>query len=182
LQWINDEIAAGRLPQDTKVLCVGEAALFHAKFPYVYNTVFDRSIFESWFAERTDEGLRLRSADQIRATLKDHGITHLLVNWAEILRYREPGSYGYTDFAHPDRLQELQKAGLIGPALPLPDRVTFAPASPKTQQQVKDWAPGLDLPRSIATLIDGIPGYATRRNPDMSLRRASIPAALSHRI
>ncbi len=153
LQWINDEIAAGRLPQDTKVLCVGEAALFHAKFPYVYNTVFDRSLFESWFAERTDEGLRLRSADQIRATLKDHGITHLLVNWAEILRYREPGSYGYTDFAHPDRLQELQKAGLIGPALPLPDRVTFAPASPKKQQQVKDWAPGLGV-----SLADQ-PGY-----------------------
>ncbi len=154
LQWINEEVAAGRLSRDTKVLCIGEAALFHAKFPYVYNTVFDRSIFQQWFAERTETGdFRLRPADQIRATLKQQGITHLLVNWSEILRYREPGSYGYTDFAHPDRLQDLQNTGLIGPALPLPDRVTFAPASSQKRQQVKDWAPSLGI-----SLADQ-PGY-----------------------
>ncbi len=154
LQWINDEVVAGRLSRDTKVLCIGEAALFHAKFPYVYNTVFDQSIFEKWFAERTETGeFRLRPIDQIRATLKEHGITHLLVNWSEILRYREPGSYGYTDFAHPDRLQDLQNARLIGPELPLPDRVTFAPASPQKRQQVRDWAPSLG--RSLADQ----PGY-----------------------
>ena len=103
----------------------GEAALFHAKFPYVYNTVFDRSRFEHWFAERTESGgFRLRPTEQIRATLRQQGITHVLVNWSEILRYREPGSYGYTDFAHPDWLAKLQSAGVLEPPLPLPDRAS----------------------------------------------------------
>lgn len=146
LQWINDELAAQHLPRRFKVLCVGEAALFHAKFPYVYNTVFDRSLFELWFAEKGEHGeFRLRSPDQIRATLKENQITHLLVNWSEILRYREPGSYGYTDFAHPDRLQELLEAGLLGPPLRLPDRAAYAVASEQKSRQIQEWAPGLGM-------------------------------------
>src|SRR4029079_7715206 len=39
-----------QLPQGAKVLSVGDAEMFEARFPVVYNTVFDHSIFEEWFA------------------------------------------------------------------------------------------------------------------------------------
>jgi 4-amino-4-deoxy-L-arabinose transferase-like glycosyltransferase len=136
-RWLNDEFANGRLPANFKVLCVGEAALFHAKFPYVYNTVFDRSLFEQCFADK--------SPAESREWLRQRGITHVLVNWSEILRYREPGSYGYTDFAHPDTFAKLQTAGLLGPALPLPDAASFAPVNDAKRQQVADWAPSLNV-------------------------------------
>lgn len=145
-RWLNEEYSSGHLPKDFKVLCVGEAALFHAKFPYIYNTVFDRSIFEACFAERGASGeLRLRSPDDARERLRQRGITHVLVNWSEILRYREPGSYGYTDFAHPDWFAKLQSAGLLGPALPLPDAAAFASANESRQKQVAEWAPSLGV-------------------------------------
>lgn len=145
-RWLNEEIAAGRLPANTKVLCVGEAALFHAKFPYLYNTVFDRSLFEQCFGERLESGqLRLKSPEESREWLRRHGITHVLVNWSEILRYREPGSYGYTDFAHPDTFAALQTAGLLGPALPLPDAAAFVPVNEGKRQQVANWAPSLNV-------------------------------------
>ena len=143
-EWLREELTTGRLPADFKVLCVGEAALFHAQFPYVYNTVFDRSLFEAWCAERTESGeFRIRPPDQIRDTLRQHGITHVLVNWSEILRYREPGSYGYTDFAHPDRFAELQGAGVLGPPLPLSDRASFVPVDEAKRKQIANWAPEL---------------------------------------
>ena len=155
-KWLDDELAAGRLPREMKVLCVGEAALFHARFPYVYNTVFDRSLFEQWFFERTASGeKRLRPIDDIRATLDQHGITHVLVNWSEILRYREPGSYGYTDVAHPSRFAGLQAAGVLGAPLPLPNHVTFGALSDSRRQQIEAWAP------SLLTTIDGKPAYVS---------------------
>lgn len=145
-EWLREELTAGRLPADFKVLCVGEAALFHAQFPYVYNTVFDRSLFEAWCAERSESGeFRLRPPDRIRETLRQHGITHVLVNWSEILRYREPGSYGYTDFAHPDRFAELQGAGVLGPPLPLSDRALFVPVDEAKRKQITAWAPELGI-------------------------------------
>lgn len=163
-RWLNDEFASGRLPRDFKVLCVGEAALFHAHFPYVYNTVFDRSRFEEWFAERSDSGeFRLRAPDQIRETLRQQGITHVLVNWSEILRYREPGSYGYTDFAHPDWFAKLQAAGLLDGPMTLPDRVAFVPVTEARRKQVADWAPGLLTSLADRPAIRAVQVYAVRQ-------------------
>jgi hypothetical protein len=153
-KWLDDELVAGRLPREMKVLCVGEAALFHARFPYVYNTVFDRSLFEQWFTERAASGeLRLRPAEDIRTTLRQHGITHILVNWSEILRYREPGSYGYTEVAHPSRFAELQAAGILGAPLPLPNDATFGGLSDNRRNQIEAWAP------SLLTTIEDKPAY-----------------------
>ncbi|RXL78761.1 hypothetical protein EO238_32010, partial [Citrobacter sp. AAK_AS5] len=74
-----------------------------------YNTVFDRSLFEEWCGvadpEVSSAKRPLRSAEEIRATLASRGITHIYVNWAEVVRYRL--TYGYTDFAHPRRFEEL---------------------------------------------------------------------------
>jgi len=155
-KWLDDELAAGRLPREMKVLCVGEAALFHARFPYVYNTVFDRSLFEQWFFERTDSGeIRLRPIDEIRAVLRRHGVTHVLVNWSEILRYREPGSYGYTDVAHPSRFAELQSAGVLNPPLPLPNHAAFGALSDARRKQIEAWA------ISLLTTVDDKPAYVS---------------------
>lgn len=153
-RWLNDEFAAGRLPANFKVLCVGEAALFHAKFPYLYNTVFDRSLFEQCFADKSPE--------ESREWLRQRGITHVLVNWPEILRYREPGSYGYTDFAHPDTFAKLQTAGLLGPALPLPDAASFAPANDVKRQQVADWAPSLNVTLGERSAIKAVQVFPVR--------------------
>jgi hypothetical protein len=40
-------------PNEFRVLSVGDAEVFDARFPIVYNTVFDRSIFEQWTAQPT---------------------------------------------------------------------------------------------------------------------------------
>jgi 4-amino-4-deoxy-L-arabinose transferase-like glycosyltransferase len=118
ITWMNRN-----LPPGSKVLSVGDAALFEARIPVVYNTVFDRSIFEQWLATRPDAPAgesELRDGSAIRAKLADEGITHLYVSWREILRYRSPGNYGYTDFVTPQRFAELQRLGILGRPLAVP--------------------------------------------------------------
>ncbi|MGC1273948.1 MAG: glycosyltransferase family 39 protein [Planctomycetaceae bacterium] len=104
------------LPDGAKVLLVGEAEVFDARFPLIYNTVFDRNIFEAWTAQPSEampgENRTLRSPDEIRRTLADHGVTHVFVNWREIMRYRT--TYGFTPFFTPDRFEELRQVGVLG--------------------------------------------------------------------
>ncbi|MFO1093756.1 MAG: phospholipid carrier-dependent glycosyltransferase [Planctomycetaceae bacterium] len=146
-----------RLPQGAKVLMVGEAAVFDAKFPLRYNTVFDFELLQAW---ATDDPLSLhkadiplKSRDEIVAKLRSEGITHVFVNWLEILRYREPGSYTYTDFISPRTLQKLVEIGVLNP-VHLPPQEASADSSalsPGKQQEIERWAPEL---RSLA-IIDG---------------------------
>ncbi|MSR59374.1 MAG: hypothetical protein EXS05_17315 [Planctomycetaceae bacterium] len=116
------------LPAGSRVLSVGDAELFEARFGVVYNTVFDHSIFEEWCAGEpgADPAVErpLRDAAEIRAKFAAQGITHVYVNWLEILRYRAPGSYGYTDFVTPRRFAELQRLGVLGAAWHIPSAVT----------------------------------------------------------
>ncbi|QDT63049.1 hypothetical protein [Calycomorphotria hydatis] len=109
------------LPEGSKVLLVGEAQIFDAEFPLDYNTVFDQSIFEKWTGEiilgEPLEKWPLRSAEEIRETFQRNGITHVYVNWVEILRYRT--TYGYTPYVTPERFEELQRLGILDQPLPL---------------------------------------------------------------
>lgn len=145
LGWMNSSQILGN---NAKVLCVGEAALFHARFPYVYNTVFDRSIFEDWLGAPGDFPAAERpllSSDDLRRRLADRGITHVYVNWGEILRYRHPYSYGYTDFVHPSRFADLVKKGILDPPVTLPagrGRRIVDPESPDARLAA-NWAPEL---------------------------------------
>ena len=100
------------LAPELRVLMVGEAEVFDAKFPVIYNTVFDDSIFEEWTSS-SDAGT-IQNSDAIRDTFKLHKVTHLMVNWFEILRYRMPGSYGYSEYVQPSRLEDLVQQGLLG--------------------------------------------------------------------
>jgi 4-amino-4-deoxy-L-arabinose transferase-like glycosyltransferase len=112
------------LPAGAKVLAVGDAEMFVAQFPVVYNTVFDRSIMENWLGASPGEpgkNQQLRAAGEIREKLKAEGITHVYVNWLEILRYRSPGNYGYTPFVTPERFADLQELGILGPAWSIPE-------------------------------------------------------------
>ena len=153
LNWLNEQYESGRLPPNTKVLCVGEAQMFHARYPYLYNTVFDRSLFEKLCAESSSENHRLRPVTEIRAEFRRLGITHIDVNWEEIIRYRAPGSYGYTDFVRPDHFAELQRLGLLGPALKLPRFAALAFLGDDDRKQLVDWGP------SLITTDDGQPAY-----------------------
>lgn len=105
------------LPEGAKVLFVGEAQVFDARFDHVYNTVFDESIFQQWTSAAVpdvpDAEQPLRPMDEIRRTFAEHGITHVFVNWLEVARYRAPGSYGYTDFVTPARFDELVAGGVL---------------------------------------------------------------------
>ena len=97
------------LPPDAKLLLVGEADIFDARFPVVYNTVFDKNLFEQWTAIPGTQ--QLKPVAEIRGKLQAEGVTHLFVNWKEILRYRT--TYGYTEFVTPERFQTLQQLGIL---------------------------------------------------------------------
>ena len=106
------------LPANAKVLCVGEAQVFDARFPLIYNTVFDDSYLERWCRAEKKSSTELRSRDEILDRFADEGITHVLVNWQEIKRYRN--SYGYTEFASRDTFARLQTLGVLDEPLPSP--------------------------------------------------------------
>jgi hypothetical protein len=94
-----------RLPATAKVLAVGAADLFHLNRPLLYNTVFDDSIFE-----RLSRGRTPRETAQ---ALADLGVSHLYVNWLEVARYREPWSYGFTEYVTPAAFEPLLAAGIL---------------------------------------------------------------------
>ncbi|MDB5390624.1 MAG: hypothetical protein JWM11_6270 [Planctomycetaceae bacterium] len=129
----------------SKVLCVGEAELFDARFEYVYNTVFDQSIFEQWCGTESksvpSSERPLKPAAEIKQILHDHGITHVLVNWQEILRYRT--TYGYTDFVSPKRFQQLQAAGILGAAWIAPGSQDLEHANSVIREEIQRWGPEL---------------------------------------
>lgn len=144
------------LPKQAKVLCVGEAEVFNARFPLVYNTVFDVAWIELWMREESrddgssqtaeahdgadDKPLRLRHPEDFRAILQAAGITHIYVNWAEILRYRT--TYGYTDFVQPELFGWMINHGLIDTGREI-QRAPIAGRSKAEREQLQQW--GRDL-------------------------------------
>jgi 4-amino-4-deoxy-L-arabinose transferase-like glycosyltransferase len=110
---INPSLAALNtvLPPGSKVLLVGQAAVFHFDHPLVYNSVFNYEIIETL--------ARDRSPDEVRQTLRRRGITHVYVDWPEIARYRSPGHYGFTPFVTPELFSGLVSAGVLSPPVPI---------------------------------------------------------------
>jgi hypothetical protein len=96
-----------RTPTNAKILIVGQAAVFHAVHPIVYNTVFDEEIFETIARDKPPEA--------VRAALKDLGITHIYVDWYQIDRFRSPGNYGFTDFVTMAEFDRLVQAHVLDP-------------------------------------------------------------------
>jgi hypothetical protein len=136
------------LPHVTRVLCVGEAQVFDARFPLVYNTVFDESIFQEWCAEETQtrpvtgDRLTMKPADKIRRKLADERISHVLVSWQEIVRYRT--TYQYADFVAPKRFRWLRERGILGDdILGRYGYVEWDGLSEDAKAEIERWAPEL---------------------------------------
>ena len=137
-----------QLPSTAKVLMVGEAEVFDAQFPLLYNTVFDDSIFEAIAAlpDKYPPGSPkpLRPTSEVLALCHQQQITHIFVNWSEILRYRVPGSYGYSEFVQPARFNELVAARVLqSPTILL--RRGLNSLSPTEQQEIHRWDGGNSL-------------------------------------
>lgn len=164
--------AAG-VDEVSKVLFIGEAAVFDADFPCVYNTVFDDSWFEAWCAApqagRPKSEWGLRSADEFRRTFAEQGVTHICVHWKEVLRYRLPGSYGFTDFVHPARFDTLVAAGVLQPIEPVAvddwqrAYAVWKSLSPTERVEVERWAPELRIQSRGADVMRAIEVYRVVR-------------------
>lgn len=147
-----------RLPTDAKVLFVGEAQVFDAQVPLVYNTVFDISIFEQWCSVN-ERGVsvvdqKMKPTDEIRKRLKDEGITHILVNWQEVLRYKT--TYGISEFLAPWRFTHLQREKILHRNVRSMSGVRSMDSFSNSDRQViQEWAPELII-RS-----EGEPAFVT---------------------
>lgn len=147
IHYLNQLLESGKLAHDATVLCVGEAQVFDARPRMIYHTVFDQPIFRDWLAERPagdvpDRDWPLRPIEDVRRKFESEGVTHVLVNWQEVLRYRM--TYGYSDFVTPQRFAWLQERGLLGnPAEFALGLREFDSLKPEEQREVEKWAPEL---------------------------------------
>jgi len=138
-----------QLRPNDRVLLVGEAQVFDARFDLIYNTVFDESIFEQWCSAEEPDRPRsergMRDPAEIRATFQEAGVSHVLVNWEEVFRYRT--TYGYTDFVAPQRFQWLVEQGILE-ELPLPPEVRlgfFNDLDASRRAEIDKWGPELKV-------------------------------------
>ena len=151
ISYLNQLSDAGKLPPDATVLCVGEAQVFDARMRVIYNTVFDQPIFRDWLTERPagdvpDRDWPLRSIEEVRRKFESEGVTHVLVNWEELLRYRM--TYRYSDFVSPPRFDWLREQGLLSSPVELEWRRfdslrTHERREFDEQREVEEWAPAL---------------------------------------
>lgn len=103
IAWINDNLD----PDQDRILLLGEAKMYHLKPDAEYATCFN----VNHIAEMLQgEPPRLQSR-----TLDIFGITHVLVNWSEIDRYRAPGNYGFSDFPQRGDLASMAESNVIEP-------------------------------------------------------------------
>ncbi|MFM9962028.1 MAG: ArnT family glycosyltransferase [Planctomycetaceae bacterium] len=136
-------------PMKPTVLCVGEAQVFDARMPVLYNTVFDHPILRDWLAKRPEQDLPdrdwpLRPIAEVREKFESAGVTLVLVNWQELLRYRR--TYGYSDFVTPQRFRWLREQGLLGDPRQFGMGMrSFESLSDAEQEEVEQWAPELKV-------------------------------------
>lgn len=124
-----------------RVLSVGEAAVFEARTDVLYNTVFDLNLFQKICGESvtggTDANVRLREMNDVRRRLGASDVRIIAVDWREVLRYRAPGSYGFTRFVEPRTFRALVDAGVLRRVEVVEAR--WQSLSPEQQAIVTDW-------------------------------------------
>jgi hypothetical protein len=99
--WCNNQFS----DENQTVALVGQAAIFPYTFPYLYATCFDEPPVKSLIA-----GM---SAKEQRVALKDAGISHIVIDWTEIGRYRSPGNYGFDDWPSRWDVDRLIEDGVV---------------------------------------------------------------------
>ncbi len=105
--WANQNL----IEDGARILLIGEAKVFDFRAPIVYATCFNTNPAEGW--------LRGQSVEAQRANLRTAGITHVMVNWSEIARYRSVGNYGFSDWPQPEDIDALVQNGVLRP-MPTP--------------------------------------------------------------
>jgi hypothetical protein len=92
------------LPEDARILLVGEARALYFRRAVDYFVVFNRNPFV--------ETVRAAASDEdIVAWLRDRGYTHVLVNWLEVARLAR--TYGFAEEITPALFARLESAGLV---------------------------------------------------------------------
>jgi hypothetical protein len=91
------DVLNGVVQPGYRALAVGEAQVFDLEVPVFYNTCFDDCLFETW--------MRGRDRQARYETLREKRISHILIYWRELDRYREPGNYGYSDYVTQERIR-----------------------------------------------------------------------------
>jgi hypothetical protein len=99
-RWLNDHLAA-----DQRLLLVGDAAVYNLEMPIAYATCFNRSLL--------DDVLERDTPEQQLQLFRDEKLTHLLIHWGEIGRYRSPGNYGFSSLITPEAVEQLQRTELL---------------------------------------------------------------------
>jgi hypothetical protein len=94
-----------RLPEDARVLMVGDARGYYLRCAFDYCVVFNRNPL----AEQIDIGT---APDRILDWLRERNLTHIYVNWVEIKRLRK-SAYGFPPVITPDFFNRLEAAGLL---------------------------------------------------------------------
>jgi len=79
--WMNEN-----LPEDAKVLYVGEARVYYATHPVLWSTAFDQHPLTAMSREA-------KTPDELVAALRARGVTHLYVNFAELDRLQNGYNY-----------------------------------------------------------------------------------------
>ena len=138
-----------KLEPGTRVLLVGEAQVFDAKFEPVYNTVFNKSKYLELMATPGSDG-ELKPTAQIKDSLQTNGIEYIAVNWEEILRYRM--TYGFPEAIVPAHLQQLVDRGILGESEMLWG-TKIDDLSPDKLNDLKRWAPELIQTREGQTFV-----------------------------
>jgi len=100
LDVINNE-----LPEDSRVLLVGEARAFYFLRDVRYCVVFNRSPFVEAVESATD-------VSKVRAWLMANGVTHVYVGWSEIGRLRR-SRYGFPAVVTQELFERLAAAGIL---------------------------------------------------------------------
>ncbi|MCH2202708.1 MAG: hypothetical protein MK102_12110 [Fuerstiella sp.] len=149
-----------RLSQQDHILMIGEAEVFDLQIPAFYNTVFDESLFEQWTADESDDRYwsrerRMRPPNEVHQVFRRKGVTHVYVNWLEILRYRGHGNYGYTEYVTPARLKTLEEGGVLSSPTDLTHGL-WNNLQKQEQDNISDWPGSEDL---LTTDSENVPEY-----------------------
>jgi hypothetical protein len=91
--WMNDN-----LPPGAKVLYVGEARVYYARHSVVWSTAFDQNPLTAMSREA-------RTPEELLASLRAQGITHIYVNLSELERLRK--GYNYMNHANWEMIGSL---------------------------------------------------------------------------
>lgn len=104
-----------------KLLLIGEAKAFVYRVPVVYSTCWNRSPLIPLLGDSVERGadgqiVSIRNADAIRRRFEDAKIAFVLVDFAELARFRSPGNYGFRDAEIDENLfRLLTDANVLAP-------------------------------------------------------------------